>query len=62
MLAFSIRAVTFLPCGGLKGGKVDMPDVVTGVGLGGGAWGPAEFPDADAYVSGSSAMAAAALV
>ena len=62
MAEFSIRAVTFLPDGGLEGGKVETPDVGAVVGLGVGSGGPAAFPAADTYVSGSSAMAAAALV
>ena len=62
MAAFSVRAVTFLPCEGIEGGKVETPAMGDKVGLGVGAWGPAAFLDADAYMSGLSAMAAAAMV
>ena len=62
MAAFSIMDVTFLPGGGLKGGKVETPAVGAVVGWGARAGGAAAFPAADAYVSGLSAMAATALV
>ena len=60
--AFSIWDVTLLPCGGLKGGKLETLAMGARVGLGVGDWGPAAFPTADAYMSGLSVMAAAALV
>ena len=62
MAEFSIRAVTFLPGGGLEGGKAEMPAVGAVIGLGVGAGGAASFPSADAYMSGLSAMASAELL
>ena len=59
---FSIRDVTFLPGGGLEGGKVEMPAVGAVVGLGIGSGGPADFLAADTYVSDSSMMATAVMV
>ena len=61
MAEFSVRAVNFIPDGGLKGGKIETP-MGAAVGLGVGAGGPVAFPAADTYMSGSSEMAAYVLV